>query len=402
VTAAAREPDRAPAWSSPAAVVLAAFAVRAAAALLSDRVVADVLRYHKVASHVLDVSWNPYLAARLYPYPPFWIWVEAGAEWLARHAGLPFALTVKAPLALADALLAGLIATWAPGPPGGPARARWAPWAGWVYALHPVALLVVGFHGQFDSVALLALLGALRLLERGRRDRSALALCAGIALKSFPVLVLPFALLFVPGPRARVRYLVLALAPVALLLVPFAIADRAALARELFAYGGIPDFGWIGALRALDASVTGHVTRASASQWAALTTVSKAMALAAMAVLWWAVASTRLRWRLEASALGVLLAFEVFYGALSAQYLLWPIPLAVLAGERFVPLHAVAATAALAGFYVFLAPGVLSPADAPILPVAAAQRLWTAGTVLLWLVTAAWLADLVRRGRARS
>ena len=34
---------RSPAWSSPAAVAAAAFVVRAIAALLSDRVVADVL-----------------------------------------------------------------------------------------------------------------------------------------------------------------------------------------------------------------------------------------------------------------------------------------------------------------------------------------------------------------------
>ena len=64
---------------SPAVVAAAAFIVRAAAAFVSDRVVADVLRYRKVAAHVLDVSWNPYLAPRLYPYPAAWVWVEAAA-----------------------------------------------------------------------------------------------------------------------------------------------------------------------------------------------------------------------------------------------------------------------------------------------------------------------------------
>jgi hypothetical protein len=41
------------------------------------------------------------------------------------------------------------------------------PRSAWAYALHPVAILVVGFHGQFDSVALLALACALRGLDRG-------------------------------------------------------------------------------------------------------------------------------------------------------------------------------------------------------------------------------------------
>jgi hypothetical protein len=355
-----------------------------------------------VAAHVLDVSWNPYLAARLYPYPPVWIWVEVGAEWLARHTGLPFALAVKAPVVLVDALLAGMIASWARSAPGGEGRARWSPWAGWVYALHPVALLVTGFHGQFDALPLLALLAALRAVENGRPDRGALLFAAAVALKPFPVLVLPFALLPLAGARARLRFLVLALVPVGLLLLPFAIADLPAMVRELLAYGGIPDFGWTGALRALEAMRTGRLSRATAGEWAALAPVSKIAAPAAIAALWWAAASGRLRMRLEALALAVLLSFEVFYGALSAQYLLWPVPLAVRLGERFVPVHALAATAALVGFYLFLAPGVLSPAETPLLGPDLAQRLWTVGTALTWAVTALWLADLVRRGWRRA
>jgi hypothetical protein len=98
--------------------------------------------------------------------------------------------------------------------------------------------------------------------------------------------------------------------------------------------------------------------------------------------------------------LGVLLAFQVFYGALSAQYLLWPVPFAVLLGERFVLPHAAAATLALVGFYVFLAPGVLTPPDMPLLPLVVAQKLWMTGTAALWLVGAVWAVDLVRRGRS--
>jgi hypothetical protein len=386
-------------WLSPPAVMAAALLIRVAAALLSDRVVADVLRYHKVASHVLDVSWNPYLAPRLYPYPAAWIWIEVAAEWLARHAGLPFALAVKIPVVFADAALAGLLAGWvrdrrAAGLEGA------AAWAGWAYALHPVAVLVSGFHGQFDAAALLALLYALRTLERGHSDRSALALAAGIALKSFPVLVLPFLLLFLPDARARVRYVLLAVVPVLLLLAPFALADPAALRRELLAYAGVADFGWIGALRAVRAAISGHLLRAGAEQWGALIPVSKLAFVLAAGALWWATAVRWLRWGREASALGVLLAFQVFYGALSAQYLLWPVPLALLLGERLTALHAAAATVALVGFYVLLAPGVLTPAEVPLMPAAVAQALWVGGTTLVWLVSAAWLIGLVRRARS--
>ncbi|HUG52756.1 MAG TPA: hypothetical protein VMR21_04120 [Vicinamibacteria bacterium] len=375
------------------AVAGLALLARAVAVALSDRVVADVLRYRKVATHVLDVSWNPYLAPHLYPYPPVWVWMEAGAEWLARHAGVPFAMAVKAPVVLADVALAVLLVRW------GHERGGRARWAGWLYAAHPVALLVTGFHGQFDPVALLALAAALRWLDRGRLDRSALALAAAIAVKSFPVLVLPFALLFVPGGPTRRRYAVLATGPVAVLLAPYAASDASALTRELLGYGGVADFGWIGAHRSLRWAATGRLARGEAEHWAVLVTLSKPLFLAAAAALWVAVGRGWLRWSAAACALAVLLAFQALYGALSAQYLLWPVPLALALGERLVPVHAVLAAVALVGFYVLLAPGVLTPAEAPLLAPALARLLWTAGTAGLWLLTVAWLGDLVRRGR---
>ena len=94
----------------------------------------------------------------------------------------------------------------------------------------------------------------------------------------------------------------------------------------------------------------------------------------------------------------MLLAFEAFYGALSAQYLLWPVPLAVLLRERWTAVHAAVATVALVGFYVLLAPGVLTAPESPLLGPAVAAWMWAVGTVALWAVTVAWLAALVRRG----
>src|SRR4030095_16275709 len=52
-----------------AAPLAVAGALRLACLLATDRVAVDVLRYFKVGTHLLDVSWNPYLAPPLYPYP---------------------------------------------------------------------------------------------------------------------------------------------------------------------------------------------------------------------------------------------------------------------------------------------------------------------------------------------
>lgn len=359
-----------------------ALVLRVVCLLATDRVVVDVLRYQKVAAHLLDVSWNPYEAPRLYPYPPVWMWFEAGSLWLARATGVSFALLVRLPVLLAELGLVALLGR------------RAGPRAAWLYALHPVALLVSACHGQFDAVALLFVVLAIHLLA-ARPDAAALCLSAAIGLKSFPVLLLPAFLLALAGARARARFAALATVPVALSLVPFAVADLAALRRELFAYGGVVDFGWIAVVRGLRLLATGVLLRGEAAHWAGFVTAAKVVFLAAYAALvaWW--------WRrrrapeVTAACLLVLLAFLVLYGALSAQYLLWVVPLGVLLPSRAFLAYGAVSAAALAAFYLFLAPAVLLPSGiAPDRP--AAGALWAVAVFAQWAATAAWAALALR------
>jgi uncharacterized membrane protein len=377
-----------------ALVLAVAGAVRLAPIVLADRMVADVQRYHRVATHVLDVSWNPYEAPRLYPYPPVWVWVEAGSEWVARHTGWSFAVLVKLPVLAADMAIVALLA--AGGTKTGRGRAP-----AWLYALHPVSVLVGAFHGQFDAVALLFVLLAAFAFEAGRRDASALALAAGIALKSFPVLLLPVFLL-TPGltVRGRMRFAALAVVPVVLLLVPYALADFGALRRELFGYGGIADLGWIGFWRGLRLLHTGVLSRSEAPFWGGLVAVSKILTVLAEAALLAAIASHRVRWPLAEACLAALLAFLVFYGSVSAQYLLWVVPFGVWFPDRFAAVHGIVSTMALVGLYSFLAPGILSAGPSAVLARPQAAVLWVVGTGAVLLASAAWLGDVMARGRA--
>ena len=372
-----------------ALVLLAAALLRLVPILTADRVTADVLRYHKVAAHVLDVSWNPYEAPRLYPYPPVWIAFEAGAEWLSRRFGWSFAVLVKLPVLLADLGLVALLARMGAGRGLGL-------WPAWLYALHPVSILVTGFHGQFDAMALLCVLLAVYWLEAERPDRSALALAFAIALKSFPVLLLPFFLLSIQGSRARLRFLALATLPVVALLAPFAVADAPALRRELLGYGGVADFGWIGFVRAVGWLQSGVLARSEAVHWPILVPLAKTGFLLAFALLLALVGARRLRLALDTAALAVFLAFLAFYGAVSAQYLLWVVPFGMLVPDRHAALHAAASTIALLGFYAFLAPGVLFDAASPA---PGAGVLWAVGTGAVLAASVAWLAVTVARGR---
>jgi hypothetical protein len=373
-------------------VLAVALLLRLLPILAADRVVADVLRYQKAARHVLDVSWNPYLAPRLYPYPPLWIWIEAGSEWLARATGARFAVVVKLPVLLADLGIVTLLARWPP-------DSRVGQRASWLFALHPVSILVTSFHGQFDSVMLFFVLLSLRFQQSERFDASALSLSAAIATKSFPVLLLP---LFVLGLRpSRVfRYVLLATAPVLLMLAPYAVADRGALARELLGYGGIADFGWIGAWRGMRWLASGALVRSEAAHWPASIPAAKALFLVAYLIGLWALATRRLRWTPPEATLGVFLVFLTLYGAVSAQYLLWPIPLGVLLPSLWFAIYSAAATAALAGFYLFLAPGVLTAGGPGPLGPPAAGIAWACGAAAVLVASAGWLVTLVRRGRA--
>jgi hypothetical protein len=376
--------------------LLVGAAVRVLVVAACDREVADVARYERVARHLLDVSWNPYATERLYPYPPPWAAFEAGALWLERSGIGSFAVNVKLPAVAADLAIVALL--------GRAAFLGLAPAvAPWLYALHPVSVLVTSAHGQFDAIPLAFLLLSVLLTERGREAASALALGAGIATKSFPVLALPF-LAFANGrswPQAA-RYAALALAPGALLLLPFALADPAALRRELFAYGGIADFGWTGVARGLSWLVTDSLPRSEARFWPLAAVVSKAVFLAAWGALALAVNRRHLALGPTRAVLAVLLAFAALYGLQSAQYLLWVVPVALLRPDRSAAAHAVAASAGLVGFYLFLAPGVLVPGGLEGAFHVAAGRLWLGGAAATLAVSAWWLWRLVDDAATKS
>ncbi len=127
--------------------------------------------------------------------------------------------------------------------------------------------------------------------------------------------------------------------------------------------------------------------------------LSKALFLAAWALVVLAVVTRRLRLAPERAVLATLLAFSALYGLLSAQYLLWVVPLGLLRPGRVTALHAAAATAGLVGFYLFLAPGVLAPAPLEGDAALRAGRLWLFGAAATFAVSFAWLVTVVREGR---
>jgi hypothetical protein len=113
------------------------------------------------------------------------------------------------------------------------------------------------------------------------------------------------------------------------------------------------------------------------------------------------------RWSATRWIQAVLLAFLALYGALSAQYLLWAVPVGLLLptgtwlrAHFWSVVFGVSATLALVGFYPFLAPGVLSAATVAAPPWVGA--VWVTGVGLTLVASLGWLIALVSFDPPRS
>jgi uncharacterized membrane protein len=81
------------------------------------------------------------------------------------------------------------------------ARARWQ------YAVHPLPLLVVSWHGQIEPTAVALGLAALWLARRGRSGLGGLLLGLAVSVKTWPVLFAPGTLRETPMRRSYGRNL---------------------------------------------------------------------------------------------------------------------------------------------------------------------------------------------------
>src|SRR5438067_4084830 len=135
------------AWDARVVLALAGLAilVRVALAALFYGT-SDVMAWELLGQLLLNGE--NFYSTELHNWPPLWIYFLS-AIWLVHAAtGLSFAFLVKLPAIAADAFIvvllyrAGLRFGWS---------ARAATLTALAYALHPIAVFISGYHGQFDS-----------------------------------------------------------------------------------------------------------------------------------------------------------------------------------------------------------------------------------------------------------
>jgi hypothetical protein len=382
----------------PALVLVAvALLVRVVPAALFGSEAADLGTYRDMATTVLRGD-DVYARQVYFPYTPHSQFLPALAMLASRATGIRFDLAMRLESILADAattwlLFAGLL--WE-----GASRKR-AFLLALSFALHPVAILVSAFHGNLMSLLAFLLLAALvagRAAERAAtsadaaalRASSALLLGLAIAMRSFPVLLLPVYLAICCRSGAAWRraavYTLLASAASVTSIAPYLVLDRAPFLREVLSYSGAGDFGWLAALRWAAVLRGGELAAAYT-----MLPATKPLFLAA-----YALALAAFFARGNAAARGLLLApllFYAVYGGVASQYLVWVVPVATYLGDAFLVPYTVAATSALVPFYWRNHPGILFGRlsgrwPLPIL----------AGRILVWanvaLVVVSWVWTL--------
>lgn len=363
-------------------------------AVATDNV--DVQNYARVASIVEQHGAAALYAETpgIYPYPPVWMIVEVLAAQVADMLKGSYSLLVRLPIVFADLLIIALLAAWQ-------ARERNTRWlsAAFLYAINPVALIVTCLHGQFDAIPIALLLLALFLLAFNYRTAyGGIALAFAIAVKSFPVLFLPIMVAYIRGWRERVWLAGLALAPVALLLLPYLILSPTELVRELFGYRGAALLGFMVPIRTLYVPLMGTSFPADSTmqllRFSAYVFV--AAYLAYLAGMWGR------QPLLLIDTVAIFALFYTLYAGIAPQYTLWILPFLLLRHMRLAILYTVSATFALVGFYLYAVPDTL-PLAAGV-PHMLTQVLYALGGTAWWLTAALIHAVCIRdsaRVRAR-
>ena len=326
-----RAPDGRTVWM----LVAAGIVVRLVLAFTTDGQAYDMesIRLQRIALgedtlHAYETLNGPEIGYR-FPYPPGFLAFVPLAGAASDLTGLAFSSLVRVPSILADAAIA-LIVHDHLRRRGAADRTRIAAVA--LVALGPSFIVISGYHGQIDSLAILPGVAALWVWMHGPQERRALYAGAliglAVAVKTAPGFLL---LALLPAVRSRREAVTLVGAAVAVplaALAPFLLTTPDDV-RHALGYRGFP--GTSGLSLILQPELAEQIAR-SVDRTAAVDFIHEhgqvivALALAAVAVY------ARRRDPLERAVL-IWIAFYCVTPTFFVQYLVWGLPFFLMAGR---------------------------------------------------------------------
>jgi hypothetical protein len=323
--------ERLPGWIYlPAAFLIGALLVRFPPALLLPIGAEYDITSFRLSAEVFlrggDVYTDATSAGR-HPYLPFYLYNLGGMMWLSTLTGLPFVFTVKLLPVLADVTITGLIYRGALCRGKAPRVA--ATWA-WIYALHPIALLVTAYHGQFDAIPVLLMLFAWFSLQCLRTwSLSAVFMGLAILSKTWPVIFLPLLMWrFTAGWRQRVLYVLISFlipATATWAYVYLLQTDPQPMLQRALLHGGVAGYWGVSGGVAL---INRYSDNALLELYTLFVANGRYLLLATAVFIFW---HTRRQDSLNALTT-LLVAILVVTPGMGLQWLFWLIAPAVLAG----------------------------------------------------------------------
>lgn len=389
-------------------VLAAALAVRLVLVAWHDGSMPDIGAFLLVREQFADDPLGFYSAVNAtegsfaWPYLPGYVPVVELVWRVSEWSGIAFGSLIRVPAVLADLVIAWLV-QWHLGWRGAPERQRLLACA--LVAFAPVGIAATAAHGQIDPLQFLPVVLAVIAWDRLDGDRryavAGALVGVGVALKP-PAAAAGLAFLaLAPGVRARVLVAAAAAAPVALVCLPYLVADPSGL-RTVANYQGVIGHGGLSMLLQPDLALARFAgtpaVAASGAQDVLQALAAPMLLLAGLAAAVWI---ARRRPDPAVAVAVVLLVTLVLGGNLVPTYTLWLVPFAMLAGwTRFVV--ALQAVALLVLPFKYLPLGIAETvglaADGRFTETAV-WVLYIGGGAALWALMAWRLAATVRGPR---
>ncbi len=306
---------------------------------------------YDIVADVVTRGGDPYRETTRYNYSPLWAFVIAGAGAAARTSGASPTSVLGLLLLAGDVATAVLVYRLARRRRSGAASAL----AALFFFANPVSILVSSHHLQFDGLAVLFLVAAVLLSDRGRDLPAAAALAVSLLVKHVTAFH-PLLFRRRPGWRGLLPA-TLPYAAFAASFLPYAASWREILENVLLYRGVTGNYG-----------IEAMVLLPGVPDWAPVPIFLAAVAVAVFFLR---------REELVRASLLLFLVVLVFAPGFGRQYCVWPIALgAIFAGPGFFLYSFVAAA--------FLV-GALFPGAREILPLPGWYGPWWAAIAwLLW------------------
>lgn len=353
---------------------------------------ADISKLHQIAEVILKGN-NPYQVFDFTPYPPIGYYIEAATLFLSNLFSIPFHILTKILPNLADIMTTLILYKFLINQGVKPIKASF--WS-LIFILNPISIIISSAHGQFDSIpSLLVLLAIYILTFRSTKPYylwSALLLGLAIAIKPNPAMLLPLFLVYNSGKlKQKFLFLSVSLTPMIISLAPYMWQSSREIMANVFGYSGVNDFGYAAIFR-------GFWYQKNANFWLPLTSqlldVSKFLFLAGGVFLITLFFKSK---HLTKACLAIYLLFLSVYFGISAQYLSWVLPLAILEKELLIIPFSLTGLVALIGFYMFFGPEILLGTLSMTTAFQSKYMLiYVIGNLTLWLTTLWWLIKIAK------